>query len=166
MFILFILNLSFHDGSMIEIYKKQSKKVIAKHLHLDEYETVKQDFNAGELYAIKHANETQAYLLLSEVAACNLGGCHKFEKNDDHNSSEFFDLLVLLDEDLVIKHLNVLEYFSDYGYEITSSNYLKQFIGKNVCSFTQDTDDVDIISGATISSYALEATLGQVCSFE
>src|SRR5210317_491190 len=61
-----------------------------------------------------------------------------------------FDYLVLLDTDLVILKSKVLVYREEYGGEIGSKRWLKQFIGKTQNDDLKYGDDIMAISGATI----------------
>jgi Na+-translocating ferredoxin:NAD+ oxidoreductase RnfG subunit len=62
-----------------------------------------------------------------------------------------FDFMVVLDENLIIKKTKVLIYREEYGGEIASKRWLKQFNGKtNADSFAYK-KDISAISGATIS---------------
>lgn len=62
-----------------------------------------------------------------------------------------FDYLVLLDEALVVKKAKVLVYREEYGGEIGSKRWLKQFIGKTGDHELQLNNNIIAISGATIS---------------
>ena len=62
-----------------------------------------------------------------------------------------FDYLVLLDKDLIILKSKVLIYREDYGGEIGSKRWLKQFIGKTENDTLKYGDNIIAISGATIS---------------
>lgn len=62
-----------------------------------------------------------------------------------------FDYLVLLDTSLVVKKAKVLMYREEYGGEIGSKRWLKQFIGKTQNDELKYTDNIMAISGATIS---------------
>jgi hypothetical protein len=62
-----------------------------------------------------------------------------------------FDYLVLLDTDLVVKKAKVLVYREEYGGEISSKRWLKQFIGKSKNDTVKYQEDIIAISGATIS---------------
>ncbi|MBT8233664.1 MAG: FMN-binding protein [Bacteroidia bacterium] len=105
----------------------------------------------------------QGHILIAEVAACNLGGCSSFENVKKDKNSEYFDLLLILNKEEEIVTIKILDYFSDYGYEITSKNYLKKYLGKQPCDFKNEIDGIDAISGATISSYALEGMISTMC---
>ncbi len=62
-----------------------------------------------------------------------------------------FDYLVLLDSDLIVKKTKVLIYREEYGGEIGSKRWLKQFVGKTQNDQLQHGDNIIAISGATIS---------------
>ena len=67
------------------------------------------------------------------------------------SKTDKFDYLVLLDADLVIVKTKILIYREDYGGEIGSKRWLKQFIGKTKNDEFRYGDNIDAISGATIS---------------
>ncbi len=67
------------------------------------------------------------------------------------SKTDKFDYLVLLDKDLVVKKTKILVYREDYGGEIGSKRWLKQFIGKTQDDDLRYGDNVVAISGATIS---------------
>lgn len=62
-----------------------------------------------------------------------------------------FDYLVLLDKDLIVLKSKVLMYREEYGGEIGSTRWLKQFIGKKGGDELKYGDNIVAISGATIS---------------
>lgn len=62
-----------------------------------------------------------------------------------------FDYLVLLDKDLIVLKSKVLMYREEYGGEIGSTRWLKQFIGKKGGDTLKHGDNIMAISGATIS---------------
>jgi hypothetical protein len=151
------------DTSLLHKYEKQVEKFISKEFSQEEMQLDRIDFPRGELYAINQSSETKAFILVAEVAACRLGGCSSFEKINDANAAEYFDMMLLLDSEKNIINMAILDYFSEYGYEVTSKKYLKKFKGKNVCAFSTDSDGIDAVSGATVSSYALEAMISTLC---
>lgn len=161
--ILLLATIFFGSPNLLDKYEKPVSKEIKKKLSLASYEFEKLDFIDGELYAIREDNKPVAYIFLSEVAACNIGGCPTYKAVEQDASSEYFDMMTILDIDSKIISIKILDYFSDYGYEITSKKYLRKFKGYKVCTISEEEDEIDAISGATISSYALEAKLGQLC---
>ncbi len=67
------------------------------------------------------------------------------------SKTDKFDYLVLLDKNLVILKAKVLIYREDYGGEIGSKRWLRQFIGKTKDDEFRYGDNIDAIAGATIS---------------
>jgi len=166
--ILFLILAQVNGGEsekLIDKYFDKVKDYYEDHdLSLKEYTVLLEDKTVKEFYSVKNAkNQVESYFLISQVAACSLGGCTSLDEKSKTLSSEYFDLLVILDESKNIQYLKILDYFSDYGYEVTSKRYLKKFKNKNVCSFFEETDGIDAISGATVSSQALEYTLSLLC---
>ena len=62
-----------------------------------------------------------------------------------------FDYLVVLDVDLKVIHSKVLIYREEYGGEIGSKRWLKQFLGKTAGDRVDHERNIDGIAGATIS---------------
>jgi len=73
-----------------------------------------------------------------------------------------FDYLVLFDKDLIIIKAKVLIYREDYGGEIGSKRWLKQFIGKTKDDMMVYEKDIMAISGATISANAMTAAINNL----
>ena len=57
----------------------------------------------------------------------------------------------------------MLEYSSDYGYEISSKNWLKQFKGFTGCDLKYGGREVDVISGATVSGKSIVSDISNLC---
>jgi len=73
-----------------------------------------------------------------------------------------FDYLVLFDENLVIKKAKVLIYREDYGGEIGSKRWLKQFIGKSTKDELIYKKDIIAISGATVSANSMTVAVNNL----
>ena len=71
------------------------------------------------------------------------------------SKTDEFDYLILIDVNLIIKKIKVLIYREDYGGEIGSKRWLKQFIGKSVDDKLKYSKDIMAISGATISANSM-----------
>jgi Na+-translocating ferredoxin:NAD+ oxidoreductase RnfG subunit len=69
--------------------------------------------------------------------------------------NDYFDYMVLFDNDMVIQKVVMLFYRSSYGGEIMARYWLKQFIGKSNGESMEYEKDIDSISGATISAPAM-----------
>lgn len=66
-----------------------------------------------------------------------------------------FDYIVMFDKDLSIKKSKVLIYREDFGRQIGSQRWLKQFIGLTPQDEVVYGKNVDAISGATISAKSM-----------
>lgn len=80
------------------------------------------------------------------------------------SKTDEFDYLVLFDKDLVIMKSKVLIYREDYGGEIGSKRWLKQFIGKTQHDDLRYGDNIAAISGATISVKSMTAAINTLLS--
>lgn len=73
-----------------------------------------------------------------------------------------YDYLVLLDKDLIVKKAKVLIYREEYGGEISSKRWLKQFIGKTDKDKLIYNDTIMTISGATISVRSMTTAMNNL----
>lgn len=76
-----------------------------------------------------------------------------------------FDFVVLYSMERTILHVEVLEYRSDHGFEITSKKWLAQFKGKTGCGLVYG-KDIDAVSGATLSGTSLVNAIASFCEKE
>lgn len=70
-----------------------------------------------------------------------------------------FDYYVLFDDKEEILKVEVLHYRENYGGEICSKNWLKQFVGIDTENYSSYSRKIDGISGATISVNSLKHNL-------
>lgn len=71
------------------------------------------------------------------------------------SKTDEFDYLILLDTNLIVVKTKVLIYREDYGGEIGSRRWLKQFIGKTSKDKLTYEQNIIAISGATISASSM-----------
>lgn len=71
------------------------------------------------------------------------------------SKTDEFDYLILIDTDLIIKKTKILIYREDYGGEIGSKRWLRQFTGKSINDKLLYEKDIIAISGATISATSM-----------
>ncbi len=115
--------------------------------------------NSSILY---NGNDTLGYLFVRKTNGCLIGGCTNSTESiiDTPLSNNFaeryenFDYMVILNADLSIKKVKVLVYEGEYGYEIASKLWLKQFIGYFGGDLKYGTD-IQAISGATVSAQSI-----------
>ena len=80
------------------------------------------------------------------------------------SKTDTFEYLVVFDQSLIIKKVNVLVYREDYGGEIGSNRWLKQFVGKARSTELTVGKNIAAISGATISVYSMTNAVNQLLS--
>ncbi len=97
--------------------------------------TLPSRFEADNLFKIESNKKFVAYAYVSQAPS----------------KTALFDYLVFLDSDLVVIKTKVLIYREEYGGEIGSRRWLKQFIGKNEKDDLKYGENIIAISGATIS---------------
>ena len=73
-----------------------------------------------------------------------------------------FDYLVIFDVDLKVIHSKVLVYREEYGGEIGSKRWLKQFLGKTAGDRVDYETNIDAISGATISVRSMTRSMDRL----
>lgn len=78
------------------------------------------------------------------------------------SKTDQFDYLVLFDIDLIIKKTKVLVYREDYGGEISSKRWLRQFEGKTSSEQLKYEKDIVAISGATISAKSMTVAVNNL----
>lgn len=73
-----------------------------------------------------------------------------------------FDYIVMFNTDLTIKKSKVLIYREEHGKQIGSQRWLKQFIGLSIMDNPIYGEDIDAISGATISAASMTKAVANV----
>lgn len=75
---------------------------------------------------------------------------------------DVFDYVVLFTPDMDVHKAVILIYREDYGRQVGSQRWLKQFIGKKSGERLVYLEDIDGISGATISAKSMTMAVDQV----
>jgi Na+-translocating ferredoxin:NAD+ oxidoreductase RnfG subunit len=75
-----------------------------------------------------------------------------------------FDYIVMFNIDFTIKKSKVLIYREEHGKQIGSQRWLKQFIGLSAADNPIYGEDIDAISGATISASSMTKAVANVLS--
>lgn len=110
----------------------------------------------GKYFLIKENNVSQyQYIYVGRVNSCRAGGCSISNDVPKDGNSEYFDYYILFDKDKTVQAVKVFNYQATHGQEITAKGWLKQFIGYNGSEPLQVDKNIDAISGATISVYAI-----------
>lgn len=98
-------------------------------------EILPQKINATNFFTIKDQNKKLGYVFVDKAMS----------------KTAKFDYMVILNTDLVVINTKVLVYREEYGGEIGSKRWLKQFMGKTGNDRVNHETNIDGIAGATIS---------------
>lgn len=110
----------------------------------------------GKYFLIKENNVSQyQYIYVGRVNSCRAGGCSISNEMPKEDNSEYFDYYILFDKNITVQTVKVFNYQATHGHEITAKGWLKQFIGHDGSESLQVDKNIDAISGATISVYAI-----------
>ena len=112
----------------------------------------------GRYFQVTVNNENAyRYIYIGRVNSCRTGGCSEVHDSLAKPESEYFDYYILFDENKTVQAVKVYNYQATHGHEITAKGWLKQFIGFNGSGSLKVDKNIDAISGATISVYAITA---------
>lgn len=118
-----------------------------------------QSEQSGKFFEVQ--NDVQGssikYVFVGRVNSCRAGGCCNTVEVSGNGESEYFDYFVFFDSSKTVQLVEVYNYQATHGYEITAKGWLKQFIGFSGKDTLQVNKDIDGISGATISVFAITA---------
>lgn len=117
-----------------------------------------------EVYKVSNANnELLGFMVLNKAYSCKVGGCSVWSPSANQANYEPFYYVIVYSKDLTIKSIKILEYYSEYGYEITSKKWLAQFMYKTGCNLEYE-KNIDGISGATISVKSMIYDVKNTCN--
>jgi len=123
------------DKEIEKTFDKENFELSEITISPDMQEKVPSKFNDNNFFKIQSKNQLIGYAYIAKAPS----------------KTAQFDYLVLLNPDLTVAKSNVLIYREEYGGEIGSTRWLKQFIGKKPGDDLQYGDNIVAISGATIS---------------
>jgi len=123
------------DKEIKESYSIEQYSYSVKQIPPEITEELPAKFDDNNFLEISVENQLMGYAYISKAPS----------------KTDLFDYLILLDSSLTIIKAKVLVYREDYGGEIGSKRWLKQFIGKNQNDELKYQENIVAISGATIS---------------
>jgi Na+-translocating ferredoxin:NAD+ oxidoreductase RnfG subunit len=100
---------------------------------------------------LKSNNQPLGYAYLKRVYSCRSGSCAL----PNNGSSEYFDYLLIFDQQGVVKTAKIINYAATHGQQIASPGWLRQFAGFKGDEEKKVGKNVDAIAGATISANAI-----------
>jgi hypothetical protein len=120
----------------------------------------------GKFFRVLNGSEVSEvkYVFTGRVNSCRAGGCSISGSASVNLESEFFDYCIFFDSAKNVKQVEVFNYQATHGYEITAKGWLKQFAGFSGKDSLVVNKNIDGISGATISVYAITKDVQQKTS--
>ncbi len=126
------------DKTFEKLWKDQEVEIVALDVSMVVQKELGFKIRKQTLYKIIGNAKHLGYMYLDKAPS-------KFDK---------FDYMVIYNPDLTIKEVKVLVYREDYGGEIMSGSFVRQFRGKSSFSKLELGKDIQGVSGATISCRA------------
>ena len=125
--------------SRVTVYNSITKIFNSKTCNIDAIDEI--------FYSISEDNSILGYLAVTDAPS-------KFH---------MFDYYILFDNEAQVLKVEILHYRENYGAEICSKRWLKQFVGIDTKNSQAYHNTVDAISGATISVNSLKHDLLKIC---
>ncbi len=113
---------------------------------------------SGKFYLIPPASpKTNSYFLyVGRVNSCRAGGCSNSNGTPVTDTQyEYFDYFILFSQNGKILKVKIFNYQATHGQEITARGWLNQFTGTTSIKKLKVGKNIDAISGATVSVYAI-----------
>lgn len=149
-FFYILVLISFQLSAQSPRLLKKATKLIEKTYAVDDIQLKHKEFQTnsvvGDFYKIIDSNQLLGYAFIGTAPS----------------KTDTFEYLVVFDSSLVIKKVNVLVYREDYGGEIGSNRWLRQFVGKARNTDLAVGKNIAAISGATISVYSMTNAVNQL----
>ena len=149
-FFYILVLISFQLSAQSPRLLKKATKLIEKTYAVDDIQLLHKEFQTnsvvGDFYKIIDSNQLLGYAFIGTAPS----------------KTDTFEYLVVFDSSLVIKKVNVLVYREDYGGEIGSNRWLRQFVGKARSTDLAVGKNIAAISGATISVYSMTNAVNQL----
>lgn len=112
---------------------------------------------AGKFFVVANNGEMSKmkFVYVGRVNSCRVGGCCNATNLAENLESEYFEYIIFFDSQKTVQLVEVYNYQATHGYEITAKGWLKQFVGYSAKDTLLVNKDIDGISGATISVFAI-----------
>jgi len=160
---------SFNDSSnKVEIPGKKINRAISKIWKVEDFEVIdlnnkKNCMANGRWLKVKTNGSNLGMIYIGRVNSCRSGGC-SIDGDPQSLAFEFFDYFLLADTSGKILWVKVFNYQATQGHEVMSRGWLNQFKGLTKDEKLVFGQDIEAISGATVSASAITEDIQQVLS--
>ncbi len=166
---LIMVGLAVPDNS-VDVPMKKINKAIKKVWKIEEFELIDDDlnnekncFDNGCWMKVRSSNKDLGMVYIGRVNSCRSGGC-SVEIDSNSLAFEFFDYFLLADTQGEILWVKIFNYQATQGHEVMSRGWLNQFKGLTTNENVVFGEDIESISGATVSASAITEDIQQVLS--
>ena len=150
------IKIDYQNKALKKVLQKEGIPDFSKVHELPMGDSLKQHYRIqGKFFKIESDASQYKYFYTGRVNSCRAGGCSISVEIPKAGESEYFDYFILFDENKSVQLVKVFNYQATHGQEITAKGWLKQFIGYDGAESLNVNKNIDAISGATISVYAI-----------
>lgn len=148
-------------------YEKKIRKQVTKAFNIENFERELipveglRSESSTEIFLVKNNDKALGYFSMTEATGCAVSGC---SNSANSNEYEVFYILMIFDLNAKIQKVKVLEYDSEYGYEVMAPGWLRQF-EKNKKEELVYNQDIDGITGATKSANSVTHEVNVVSKY-
>ncbi len=107
----------------------------------------------GSFFSLESSEQQLGTIYIGTANGCHVGGCES--PNNASNGFENFDFMLVYNESQELINVQVLRYDCEYGYEICGKRWLRQFSSKQSSENYNYGQDIQALSGATISAKSI-----------
>lgn len=153
-------DVNYRDRTLIKALRKDGVTDMSLVKEIEIADTTLSVPVSGKFFLIDSSESNRyRYIYVGRVNSCRAGGCSAPQLVSENGHSEYFDYYILFDEKKSVRAVKVFNYNATHGHEVTAKGWLKQFIGHNGTKRLRVDKNIDAISGATISVYAITADI-------
>ena len=116
-----------------------------------------QNYIQGRYFLVSDKNNVSHinYMYIGRVNSCRAGGCSISMDPNENFETEYFDYFILFDAASSVQLVRIYNYMATHGHEVSAKGWLRQFDGYDGTITLEVGKNIDAISGATISVYAI-----------
>lgn len=111
----------------------------------------------GKFFIVRSSGGETIIVYVGRVNSCRADGCSGLLQSGMGPESEYFDYFILFDQDKRVRLVRVFNYAATHGQEVAVKRWLDQFAGYDPVMPLRVGKEIDAISGATVSVYAIVA---------
>ncbi len=137
-----------------KIEKSIKKLKLGDEINMKSVIGISADMSQSEIFKLQSGSDIVGYVYISRLNSCRAEGC---SGNPTFNSDDFeyFDYFLITDNTGEVLNVKVYNYQATQGHQVMSRGWLKQFIGYKMNQELVYGQDIQAISGATISAKAI-----------